>query len=110
MLFLHMLVKIKENSWQARLAAKYLKTDNVALVLGRTIHLWGVDRDYFLSDVAWVKHELVHIAQFKKYGWVRMTGFYLLETIRKGYYKNKFEIEAREGENKKIDLTNVEFI
>ena len=52
----------------------------------------------------------MHIAQFKKYGWVRMTGLYLLETIRKGYYKNKFEIEAREGENKKNDLTNVEFI
>jgi len=104
-----MQVKIKENSWQARLAAKYLKTKAVALVLGKTIHLWGVDRAYFLNDARWVKHELVHIAQFKKYGRIKMTVLYLLETIRKGYHKNKFEIEAREGENKSAELANIEF-
>lgn len=105
-----MQVKIKEKSWQARLAAKYLKTNSVALVLGKTIHLWGVNRDYFLSDASWVKHELVHIAQFKKYGWIKMAGLYLLETIKKGYHQNKFEIEAREGESKKTDFTDIEFI
>lgn len=49
----------------ARLAATYLRSKNVALVLGSRIHLYGVNRQQFLSDICWVKHELKHVGQFK---------------------------------------------
>ena len=94
----HPNLRIKVDAWQARIAARWLKSKRVALVLGDTIYLWGVCRDCFLEDDAWVKHEMAHIAQFKKYGYLRFICMYLLETIRNGYNNNKFEIEAREKE------------
>jgi len=92
-------VKIKENSWLARIAAKKLGTDNVAMVLGNTIHLFGTTKADFLKDTAWVKHELCHIAQFRRYGYFIFLVKYLYESMRRGYYNNKYEVEARAAEN-----------
>ncbi len=41
-------------------------------------------------------HEKVHIEQVKKKGWLKFYGSYIVETIKKGYKKNKYEVEARE--------------
>ncbi|HOM89425.1 MAG TPA: hypothetical protein PKW65_01780 [Bacteroidia bacterium] len=46
-----------------------------------------------------MKHELKHIEQFKRYGFIRFIFFYLSESIRHGYINNRFEIECREAEN-----------
>jgi len=89
---------IKENSWIAKLAAKKLKSENVAIVIGKTIHLYHVSKQDFLKDEKWVKHEMCHIAQFKKYGFVNFIFKYLVESMRTGYYNNKYEIEARNAE------------
>lgn len=89
---------IKENSWVARLAAKKLGAPRVAMVIGNTIHLHNASRDFFLSHERWVRHELAHVAQFRKYGFFRFIGLYLWESLRKGYYQNRFEVEAREAE------------
>jgi len=106
-----MTIRIKEHSWQARIAARMLRSKNVALVLGRTIHLWGVSREVFLSDRGWVKHELAHIQQFKKYGFAKMTFLYLAESIKKGYYHNRFEAEARDAETKELPIEeNIHFL
>ena len=59
---------IKQNSWIAKIAAKKLGSDNVAIVIGKTIHLYHVSKEGFLEDTKWVKHERCHINQFKKYG------------------------------------------
>lgn len=91
---------IKENSWQAKLAAKIMKAGSVAMVLGKTIHLWGTTKENFLADERWVKHELCHIKQFAAHGYFLFTIKYLWECFRVGYYNNKFEVEAREAENK----------
>lgn len=89
---------IKENSWIAKLAAKKLRSENVAIVIGKTIHLYHVSRQDFLKDDKWVNHEMCHISQFKKYGFLNFIFKYLVESMRNGYYNNKYEIEARNAE------------
>ncbi|WP_153795817.1 DUF4157 domain-containing protein [Foetidibacter luteolus] len=103
-------IRIVEKAWQARIAARWLHSKRVALVLGGTIYLWGVCRQCFLEDEAWIKHELAHIEQFKRYGRLRFAGLYLLESIKKGYYNNRFEAEARQMETAPADLSAVEFV
>ena len=90
---------IKENSWLAKLAAKKLNTKTVAMVLGKTIHLYGSTKENFLADERWVKHEFCHIKQFTAHGYVMFTIKYLWESLRVGYYNNKYEVEARGAEN-----------
>ena len=89
---------IKENSWVAKLAAKKLHANSVAMVLGKTIHLYGSTKANFLADGRWVKHELCHVKQYKENGTIQFIVKYLWESLRVGYYKNKFEVEAREAE------------
>lgn len=89
---------IKENSWLAKLAAKKLSSNAVAMVLGKTIHLHNTTKAEFLKDERWVKHELCHIKQFKQYGYFNFVVRYLSESLRKGYYNNRFEVEARAAE------------
>lgn len=90
---------VVENSLLSRVAAWKLGCSSVAMVLGKTIYLHNVTKDEFIQNAAWLKHELCHIAQFKKYGNIRFVILYLWESIIKGYYNNKFEIEARLAEN-----------
>jgi hypothetical protein len=90
---------IKENSWVAKLAAKKLQSQNVAIVIGKTIHLYHVSKENFLKDEKWLKHEMCHINQFKKYGFFTFIARYLWESMKVGYYENKFEAEARNAED-----------
>ncbi|MHC2990692.1 hypothetical protein OB13_03510 [Pontibacter sp. HJ8] len=87
--------RIVENSLFARIARMVLKSPNVAMVLGKTIHLSGVNRETFLKDNGWVEHELCHIRQFREHGYFRFLWLYLRESMRVGYYNNKYEVEAR---------------
>ena len=96
-------ILIKEDSWIAKLAARKLHSENVAIVIGKTIHLYHVSKHDFLKDKKWVKHEMCHIDQFKKYGFLNFIVKYLAESVRHGYYNNKYEIEARNAEE--IDIS-----
>jgi len=89
---------IKENSWLAAIAAKKLKEKSVAMVLGNAIHLHNTSKEIFLQNRKWVKHELCHIQQFRQHGYIGFIVKYLLESIRRGYYDNKFEVAARAAE------------
>ncbi|MEO6637997.1 MAG: DUF4157 domain-containing protein [Ginsengibacter sp.] len=91
--------RIKENSWIAKIAAAKLKSNNVAIVLGKTIHLYKVNRLEFLNNERWVKHELCHLRQFQTNGYFTFILKYLLESVRHGYYHNKYEAEARLAED-----------
>lgn len=95
-------VKIRENSWFARLAAAKMKSERVAIVWRHTIHLHHTKKEAFLNDHRWVRHEMKHVEQFERYGWLRFAILYLVESIRHGYFNNKFEQEAREAENTPI--------
>lgn len=91
-------MNIKENSWVAKLAAWKLKADSVAIVVGRTVHLHNCKRKDFLQDKRWVKHELCHIRQFKEHGFLSFIFKYIFESLKHGYFNNKYEIEARQAE------------
>jgi ABC-type polysaccharide transport system permease subunit len=93
-----MYYRIVERSWIARIARFFFGSRQIAMVLGNTIHLSGVEKQVFLSNRKWLIHELVHIEQFRKYGYWKFLFLYLVESIRKGYYHNRFEIEARNAE------------
>jgi len=92
-------VRIKQNTWQARIAARVLKANRVAIVLGNTIYLWGVTEADFMRDKKWLAHELTHVQQFTQYGKLRFIVMYLWESLQHGYHNNKFEKEARDSES-----------
>lgn len=89
---------VRERSFPARIAAYNLKARKVAIVFGSTIHLHGTTVSEFLANTAWVKHELCHIRQYKRYGFIGFITRYLIESLRFGYYNNRFEVEARAAE------------
>jgi hypothetical protein len=91
-------IKLKENSWIAGLAAWKMKADCVALVLGRTIHLHNISRKDFKESPGWVRHELKHVEQFKRLGFVRFLFLYGWYSLKYGYFNNPLEKEAREAE------------
>jgi hypothetical protein len=45
-----------------------------------------------------VEHELEHIRQYRTYGLVSFVILYLIESLKRGYYNNKYEVEARAAE------------
>ncbi len=90
---------IRENSFIAKLAARKLRASSVAIVVGKTIHLHNSSKEQFINNSRWLKHELVHIRQFQQHGYLPFIIKYLWESIRKGYWNNKYEVEARAGEN-----------
>lgn len=104
-----MKVRIKEHSWIARIAAYKLRSAHMALTLGHTVHLYNTTRAAFLQDKDWVCHELKHVEQFRHYGLVRFLFLYLAESARKGYYNNRWEVEARLAEQDRSILNGVVF-
>ena len=89
---------IKENSKRARIAAYYLGFKNVAIVFGKTIFLWNISKQNFLNDKKHLAHELCHVRQYGEYVFFRFLLLYVIESIRKGYHNNRFEVEARKAE------------
>ena len=90
---------IKENSWIAKFAAFKLRSNNAAIVIGKTIHLHNTSSREFLQNEKWLKHELCHVKQFKQNGFLLFIIKYLLESLKHGYQNNKFEAAARAAEN-----------
>ena len=88
---------IRERSWLARLARwKLGGKGRVAMVIGRTVYLSGVSGAEFLADAEWVAHEQVHLRQFREFGFWPFLARYLWESVRVGYYANRYEVEARQ--------------
>ena len=92
-------VYVRENSWLAKRAAKKLGYDYVAMVVGRTIHLHNTTLEKFFARPSWVIHELKHVEQFERLGTVPFLVKYGIEHLRRGYWNNAFEAEARAAES-----------
>jgi len=105
-----MIVYIKENSFWARLAAWKLGTTRMAVTFGNTIHLHNTGRDQFLKDIQWVCHELAHVYQYRKYGFLPFLAIYLKESLQRGYVNNRLELEARNKESDMGLLKGVTFL
>lgn len=102
-------VKIKENSWLAKIAAKRLDAQSIAMVVGKTIHLHNSSREEFLKNKRWVRHEVAHVKQYAELGLLRFIFFYLLESFNKGYENNSFEVDARKKERDHSILSEIHF-
>ncbi|MFO1426857.1 MAG: hypothetical protein U1F11_07750 [Steroidobacteraceae bacterium] len=82
-------VEVIEHSWRARLHGRAAATTRP----GR-IYLRGSARAFF-ADPGLVLHEYFHVLHQWEPGLLTV-GRYLLEWFRRGYWDNRFEIEARE--------------
>lgn len=91
-------IKIKENSWLAKMAARKLKCHRMAMVIGHTIYLYGATKETFLASRRWVLHELMHVHQYEREGLFRFLFLYLADYFKVGYWQNRFEVEARLAE------------
>jgi hypothetical protein len=105
-----MKVQIKENSWVAKLAAKKMQADKVAIVFGNTIHLHNTCRTEFLNDSDWVCHELKHVQQYQQNGFAVFVCKYFFDWVKNGYHNNRFEVEARKSEKDVSLLKKTRFI
>ena len=101
---------IKENSLLAKLAARQMKSGQIAMVIGKTIHLYGVSRENFLQDPYWVRHEICHVMQYKELGLIPFLWRYLWECKKVGYYANRFEVAARAAESNAAIMRGVVFV
>jgi hypothetical protein len=82
-------VDVIENSWFARAHVRAIATTR-----RRRIYLRGSAGDFF-TDPALMLHEYCHVIRQWRPG--RLTiARYLLEWFRRGYWENRFEVEARE--------------
>src|SRR6266542_4548254 len=106
-LMLAMKISIKEKSFIARIASKILHEKSVAVVIGKTIHLWNADKQNLLKNKKWLRHELVHIQQFRQYGFIKFLLLYSWETLKNGYYNNKFEVVAIAKDNDETVVINM---
>jgi hypothetical protein len=105
-----LLVRIKERSFVARVAAWKLNSDNAAIVIGNTIHLCNASRSEFLKNKTWLCHELKHIQQFSQYGFIPFVFMYVRESLLHGYANNKFEIEARAAEKEEHLIASMKLL
>ena len=105
-----MQVRVKENSWIAKLAAVKMNAEKLAIVFGSTIHLHNTRRDEFLQDKDWVCHELKHVEQYRQNGFTGFLLTYLFDWKKNGYYNNKYEVAARESEKDEKLMKGVQFI
>ena len=81
-------VEIIEHSWFARLHLRALATTR-----RRRIYLRGSAAEFF-DDADFVLHEYFHV--LRQWEPRRLTAWrYVLEWLRRGYWHNRFEVEAR---------------
>jgi hypothetical protein len=86
--------KVVANSRLAKVAGRIMgQEDKYAVTFGKTIFV-SCDKDVFLSERGWVKHELTHVGQYKKYGAFEFLKRYLVYSMFHRYQQNPFEKEA----------------
>ena len=85
--------RVVENSGIAKLAAKIKKEKKYAITFGKTIFI-NCQKEDFFSDPWWVRHEFVHVRQYKKHGLLSYVTKYLFYSIFHKYSRNPFEKEA----------------
>lgn len=90
--------RISENSWIARAAGFFLRSSATAVVIGHTIYLYGAKAETLQEDLVWLRHELMHVLQFKRGTTIVFLLKYIMESIVKGYRNNCNEVEARKAE------------
>ncbi|MBL7728600.1 MAG: DUF4157 domain-containing protein [Dinghuibacter sp.] len=101
--------RVLEASWRARVAAWVLRGGKTAIVFGNDIHLHQITFNEFVADKSLACHECTHVLQYRQYGYFGFLRRYLWESIKHGYYNNRFEKEARAAEKDHALLHRVKF-
>lgn len=91
-------IRIIEGAWIAAIAAKFLHSSNAAIVFGNSIYIHGIRKQAFLQNERWLRHELQHVIQYCRLGFVGFLFLYMLNHIKYGYRNNPLEVEARAAE------------
>lgn len=77
---------------------KLTKAEKVAMIDPFFLNIMAYPAPYEISDSCYA-HECCHLEQVSREGRLKFVCKYLWYNIRYGYYKNPFEVEAREAEN-----------
>ena len=94
-----MTIFIKEKSWIAKIAATKLRSSSCAIVFFNTIYLHNITKQEIMNDEKFLRHEVMHIKQWKREGAFLFLYKYIKFSIQFGYYNNPLEIEARKAES-----------
>lgn len=78
-----------------------LRTHDVAIVIGNTICLHNCSKQKFLQDERWLLHELRHVEQWQENSYWIFPIKYIWYSLRYGYKKNPFELDATAHENER---------
>ena len=62
-----------------------MESSQIAIVIGKTIHLHNTSRQEFIENKRWLSHEMEHIRQYRKYGLIR---FIVISTLLKPQKKD----------------------
>jgi len=86
--------RVVGNSRIAKVAGRITGEEpDYAVTFGKTIFV-SCDKKVFLSERGWARHELTHVAQYKKYGVLEFLKRYLFYSLFHRYDRNPFEKEA----------------
>jgi hypothetical protein len=86
-------VKIIENSRIAKFAARFNKKEAFAVTIGSRIFI-NCSKEEFFESPSWVRHELIHVIQYRRQGAVIFLTRYLFYSIFHKYEHNPIEKEA----------------
>ena len=87
-------------------ALKYKRASGWSLWLLKAIRMYAIVMPWGVCYTRWTlplwpekqRHEEKHWEQYQRHGRIKFIILYLIESIRKGYWDNKYEIEARDAE------------
>lgn len=89
-------VRLKTDTLVSKIASTIMRPAKgraLATAIGKTIHLHNITPEDFINNKTFLRHELQHIIQAQTTKGFRAK--YVIETIRRGYYNNRYEVEAR---------------
>lgn len=90
-------VKLKTDTLVSKVAFRLIRSHKnkaIASAINKTIHLHAITAEAFVERKAFMRHELQHIIQYHTIRFFVLK--YIWETLKKGYFNNKYEVEARE--------------
>lgn len=86
-----MKIRRKYNSWIPQLLKVGAITLYPFILFARTVQ--GIKK-YRRNPEHLFKHEYIHIEQVRRLGWFKFYITYIIEHMKNGYKKNKYEVEA----------------
>jgi hypothetical protein len=94
------MVQLKESSMKTRIVYRFLPFRFWKWIGGMTIYpfiLFRKSKEEITDSL--FRHELEHIYQVERIGWIKFYVTYLWHNVKAGYRNNPYELQAEEREN-----------